>query len=294
MAKNGSGGDGGDRKKNANARKTPTGKAYESLYFWYDQVKPYGVPSFEDMPGRDEPNEMLRAEREKESREKEEKKKTDTEKNLNELKEWEQKQPGILKKEFQKLYDGVQDDFFSKGGHKKIELPVKITRKEAQRQAEILMQTAIDIIAKKREYHIKKFGFNPEPGSYFSNLKNEKGKKKINYQCNQWADEINYALHSVIDKFGAKNAFKIIRKRRYSEIPVAGDYINKVWEHNWVEIESPSGERIVIDPWPSGGQNVIPQKRRYGDDIEVFPDIKARTKNIVDYWESKNRKRRKK
>ena len=193
------------------------------------------------------------------------------------LKMWREEQITIVENELLKMIP--KDIYFSPfGGNTR----TIIKPEEGQRQATELAIRIVDIIYKKRlelfqEYHGQPVGgivgnlvsgMNMINKYYLGNTTNF-GNRQM--QCNDWADLLETNLKTLICNwfFENKNSFKVQWIQGF--IP---------FEHNLIRIVGWNGMSLYIDPWLSGGKNIveeplIPQwysaKNSYGNGIWEYP-----------------------
>ena len=189
------------------------------------------------------------------------------------LKMWREEQVAIIEKELLKLIPNKNYYCEFAGDHIKI-----VTPEDGRKQAKELACEIVDLVYDLRSEKMKNFHGQPlggNIGNYSSLLSGDFGKRQI--QCDQWASLFYDFLQKFICNwfFDCNNSFKF---EWYRKPPV----LWKFKEHNLCRILGPDGKScIYIDPWPSGGREII---RHDGDwnkryevwDVKIFPNMATR------------------
>ena len=192
------------------------------------------------------------------------------------LKMWREEQIEIVEKELLKLIPNEKYYCEFSGAQIKI-----VTPEDGRKQAKELACEIVDLVYDLRLEKVKNYHGHPlgwHIGNYASLIPGEFGKRQI--QCDQWTLLFYKYLQDFICNwfFDNNNSFKF---EWYRKPPVLVNY----GEHNLCRILGPDGKScIYIDPWSSGGREII---RRDGDwnkryevfELKFYPNM-ANKKNI--------------
>jgi hypothetical protein len=187
---------------------------------------------------------------------------------------WKKKQIKLLREKFYKLIP--KESFYIIGANNTRK--VYIRPEEAKQQAEELVNAIVNTVYNKLKEGIEKYGRLPRGGN-IGNWRNLASKGEVqcsDKDCKGWSDIIMDECLKIISEYVKKdkNAFWMIWRQYEGHIVISKD--NRIGEHNWVEFRSAmKKERVIIDPWPSGGRIIYskePYEGRDGKSRKIYPD----------------------
>jgi len=192
------------------------------------------------------------------------------------LKMWREKQVSIVEKELMKLIP--QKDYYCVfGGYFKHRISVE----DAKKQAKELSNNIVDLVYQLRLEKMQKYHGQPLGGTFgniVSLIPSDLGERQ--YQCGDWAHLFYNRLQSYIQKwfYENKNSFRI---EWYRKPP----YFYHMGEHNLIRICGANGKFIYIDPWPSGGKDIVRQEGKWNHGFTVykqfyFPNLENKNKTF--------------
>jgi hypothetical protein len=186
---------------------------------------------------------------------------------------WKKKQTKLLKEKFERLIP--KEPFYIIGANNTRK--VYIRPEEARKQAHELVNAIVNTVYFKLKEGIEKYGRLPFGGNRgnWSSLVNKGEMQCADKDCKGWSDIIQYQSLEIITEYikKDKNAFWMIWRRYEGHIVITEH--KGIGEHNWVEFKGKEKkERVIIDPWPSGGRKIYskePYEGREGKSREIFP-----------------------
>ncbi len=186
---------------------------------------------------------------------------------------WKKQQIKLLMEKFEHLIP--KESFIIIGANNTRK--VYIQPEEARKQAQELVNAIVNTVYFKLKEGIEKYGKLPLGGNRgnWSSLVNKGEVQCADKDCKGWSDIIQYQCLKIITEYVKKdkNAFWMIWRRYEGHIVITEH--KGIGEHNWVEFRGKEKkERVIIDPWPSGGRQIYskePYEGREGKSREIFP-----------------------
>jgi len=170
------------------------------------------------------------------------------------LDKWKKTQLNILEN---KLTSMVPNNsyYFAYGGNK----VKKISPRTGKQQAKELAEKIVELVYQKRLDIFTKFKKQPW-GGQIGNMRGGWFGIVGEMECADWADLFYNGLEENIKKYYQKNlnSFRV-------EWRNIAPWLYNHFEHNYIRIlGSNKGEYLVIDPWESGGDKIVPKSEKTG------------------------------